>query len=77
MKLKHVCILGWIIGAMLMILPFLLAVARTLWGDVPVGIVGGADWPIFKFVLSEYTWMAHLGVTIFLTFIIVFLRHRK
>ena len=76
-KVKLICIIGWIVGALLMILPFLLAAAHLLWGDASVGIVGGADWPTFRFILGEYTWMAHLGVSISLALVVFYLRHRR
>ena len=75
-KLKLVCVFGWVVGALLMVLPFLLALARILWGDTPVGIIGGADCPTFRLALDQYIWLTWLGISTILSFLILFFRHK-
>ena len=76
-KVKLSCSIGGIIGAILMILPFLLATARILWGDAPVNIVGGADGPTFKLILERHIWLSWIGISMILSCVIFFIRHRR
>ena len=76
-KVKMICIIGWIVGAVLMILPFVLTMVRIMSDDAAVGIVGGAGWPTFSLILGECVWVAHLGVSIALAFVVIYLRHKR
>lgn len=76
-KVKLICIIGGIVGTLLLVAPCALAVVSILGGNIPVNIVGGADGPTFKLILERHIWLSWIGISMILSCVIFFIRHRR
>lgn len=78
MKRKHIIILLLILGLALVFIPLALTYVAT----INTNIIGGADWPTFKFVFSRsfnelYPLLTFLGILSIIAAILIGILRKK